>query len=109
MWGEKGNSRANINRHLQTHTEWHKHFTELEHHVVGKSGTAEVMYSFYPTSAPSMTKHIWFGAISFPEGRDKAADLVVVVCLRFGDAGREAAPLATEVIAKWHEIVNRKK
>jgi len=108
LWSEKGNSRAEICRHLRVYPEWHKRFMELEHRVVGKSGTAEVMYTFYPGEKASMTKHVWFGAISFPEGREKAPDLVVVVCLRFGDAGREAAPLATEVIAKWHEIVRKK-
>jgi hypothetical protein len=31
-------------------------------------------------------------------------DLVVIVFLRFGSAGKEAAPLAAKMIHKWREI-----
>jgi cell division protein FtsI/penicillin-binding protein 2 len=31
-------------------------------------------------------------------------ELVVVVHLRYGDGGKETAPLAAEVIRKWREI-----
>jgi len=31
-------------------------------------------------------------------------ELVVVVYLKYGDYGKEAAPLAAQVIKKWREI-----
>ena len=54
-----------------------------------------------------MCKDIWFGALSFKEGDDYRVDmpeLVVVVYLKYGDYGKEAAPLAAQVIKKWREI-----
>ncbi len=110
IWSEKGNCRPETIRHLQQNPEWKKRFLALEHQVVGKSGTAEVLYnlSMNPSSTAAMYKHIWFGAVDFGEdGGRNDPDLVVVVFLRFGDAGREAAPLAAEVINKWRELKRR--
>jgi cell division protein FtsI/penicillin-binding protein 2 len=109
VWGGKGPRSI---RTLRSRPEWMADYMSLEHQMVGKTGTAEVLYNPYPlpSSTPNMYKHIWFGAIAFPENkRWEDPELVVVVMLRFGDAGKEAAPLAAQVIKKWREIRSRER
>ena len=61
--------------------------------------------------------HVWFGSIAFQEkSKDKnqvtvllkdefgQPELVVVVYLRYGGYGKEAAPLAAQIAKKWREI-----
>jgi len=62
-----------------------------------------------PSSKAEMYKHIWFGGISFQKHqRVKETwddpELVVVVFLRFGDAGKEAVPLALKMVKKYREL-----
>ncbi len=54
--------------------------------------------------------HIWFAGICFkPNSSFAEPELVVAVYLRLSEAGgKEAVPLATEVIYKWREIQKRK-
>ena len=57
-----------------------------------------------------MYKHIWFGSIAFDPAapvkvRWESPGLVIVVFLRFGDSGKEVAPIAACMIRKWREIV----
>jgi len=47
----------------------------------------------------------WFGGISY---KDNEPELVVVVYLRYGGYGREAAPLAAQVVKKWREINHKR-
>lgn len=69
--------------------------------MMGKTSSAEVAYHpcLNQEAASILCKDIWFGALS--------SDLVVVVYLKFGDFGKEAAPLAAQMIKKWREISNR--
>ena len=74
----------------------------------GKTSTAEIAYN--PTldreMSPVITKNIWFTAVSFEDTLHFIhPDLVVVVHLRFGSGGKEAAPLAASMIEKWHAIL----
>ena len=78
---------------------------------IGKTSTAEITENpyMYPSSKAEMYKHIWFGGISFckHETREQTWDdpeLVVIVFLRFGDAGKEAAPLAFKMVKKFKEL-----
>ena len=80
--------------------------------MAGKTSTAEIAYN--PTldreQPPIITKNIWFTAISYPEERvDTPPDLVVIVGLRFGPHGKEAAPLAASVIDKWRQITKEQE
>ncbi len=104
VWGKHGNTRPQVIRKLHLNKEWRENFLNLEHQMIGKSGTAEIMsqLNYNPSSTPQMYKHIWFGAISFTE--QKMPELVVAVFLRYGDYGKEAAPLASEIIQKWRAI-----
>jgi cell division protein FtsI/penicillin-binding protein 2 len=72
--------------------------------MIGKSGTAEVpaRLGLGLGQPPYMYNHTSFGAVFFSE--DERPDLVVMVFLRYGTKGREAAPLAASVAKKWREI-----
>ncbi|MCH9624092.1 MAG: Peptidoglycan D,D-transpeptidase MrdA [Chlamydiia bacterium] len=78
----------------------------------GKTSTAEIAYN--PTldreQSAIITKDIWFTAISFPDKNIfSSPDLVVVVQLRYGSHGKEAAPLAASVIHEWHKILEEEE
>jgi cell division protein FtsI/penicillin-binding protein 2 len=112
LWSNKGNSRPDIIRALRLNPKLLDQFLSLRHQMVGKSGTAEVLFNpnLNPSSTGQMYKHIWFGAIAFDSETDWTnPELVVVVYLRYGDAGREAAPLAAQMIGKWREIKKKHK
>lgn len=82
-------------------------YPELENQIIGKTGTAEILYrgAIDEGSLASMQTHVSFGAISYPTAmRFEEPDLVVVVYLRFGRWGNQAAPLAAEMIKKWRQI-----
>ena len=80
------------------------------------------MYNPYilPSFKADKYKHIWFGCISFtPPKKDSKnlnfdkslwqnPELVIVVFLRYGTGGKEAAPIALEMIKKYREITNSK-
>jgi cell division protein FtsI/penicillin-binding protein 2 len=83
--------------------------------MIGKTGTAEILFNpnMNPSSKAQMYKHTWFGAISFaPDPADKVShsrpELVIVVFSRYGEAGKEGAPIAAQLIHKWREIQGRK-
>lgn len=109
--GEKGNARPTIIRSLNRHPEWKKNYLELQGgQLIGKTGTAEILYkSTIDVETPAFkVDHTWFAGISFlPEqqkSRDKA-ELVIIVYLPFSKSGgKEAAPIAAEMIKKWREI-----
>jgi cell division protein FtsI/penicillin-binding protein 2 len=104
--GAKGSARASVIRGLLTNPIAMRDYLSLQHQMVGKTGTAEIVCNFSknPSSAPQVYKYIWFGGISFKDAKKMDPELVVVVMLRFGDAGKEAAPLAAQMIHKWREI-----
>jgi cell division protein FtsI/penicillin-binding protein 2 len=84
-----------------------REYTSLAPSLVGKSSSAEKREQV-GLADPELYKHVWFTALSFDQelrpyvfGRP---DLVVVVYLRYGDFGKEAAPLAAALINKWRDI-----
>lgn len=101
--GEKGGARPSVIKALKTNPNWMRHYLALQQEMVGKTGTAEFLYkaSQNPSAKAEIYKNIWFGAI------DLKTPLVVVVYLRYGDSGKEAAPLAAEVIGKWRELLEK--
>jgi len=113
IWSGKGSGRPSAIRALLANPLLMGDYLSLKHQMIGKTGTAEILYNLSgnPSSLPQIYKHIWSGAISFDadplvpaKGRWEHPELVVVVFLRFGDAGKEAAPLAAQMIRKWREI-----
>jgi cell division protein FtsI/penicillin-binding protein 2 len=110
MWGAKGGARPSVIRSLRNSSLLQNHL-KLEHQIVGKTGTAEILYNpnINPSSKAEMYKHTWFGAISFhPTKSGKAnynqPELVIVVFTRYGEAGKEGAPIAAQLVQKWREI-----
>lgn len=103
------------------HPTMRKDFMGLKGQFVGKTSTAEVIerVGFDVTSPSKMYRHIWFGGISFSQGAKEnelpahsflfsdpygKPELVVVVYLRYGGYGKEAAPIAAQVVQKWRDI-----
>lgn len=97
-------------------------YVELKDRLVGKTSTAEQMENIDLDSIQGTNKytHVWFGGIlfnldSFGDHKQVfvendeygAPELVVVAYLKYGTFGREAAPLAAQVIQKWREIKSR--
>ena len=111
IWGEKGGARPSSLRMLRTHPHLSSEFMSLQHQMIGKNGTAQILFNpnANPSSPAQMVKHTWFGALSFvPEYSGKARydhpELVVVVFSRFADAGKQSAPIAAQMVKKWREI-----
>ncbi len=116
MWSSKGSARPNVIRSLHLNRSLYEDYSSLRHQIIGKTSTAEILYqpNANPSSKPQVVKYIWFGSASFaPEYplkvRFEHPELVVVVFLRFGDAGKEAAPLAAQIVKKWREINTKNK
>lgn len=111
--GSKGTARPNIIRALARNPQWMRNFVELKNQLIGKTGTAEILYkqTIDSESLAVIRNHIWFSGIAFePEEPQNwnNPELVVVVYLRYSESGgKEAAPLATEIIKKWREICKR--
>jgi cell division protein FtsI/penicillin-binding protein 2 len=106
VWGAKGSARAGVIKGLISHPLWMRDYLALQHQMIGKTSTAEIAINLNinPSSPPSIYKHIWFGAIALDKQKKNSPELVVVVFLRYADGGKEAAPLASQIIHKWREI-----
>lgn len=104
--GEKGSARKSAIKGFYGQEKLKKDYSDLTHKLVGKTSTTEILYNpyIYPSSKAQIYKHIWFGSILFEEDDYKKPELVVVVYLKFGDGGKEAAPLALQMMTKWKEI-----
>lgn len=111
--GTKGTARPNIIRALLGNPKWMRDYQELKDQLIGKTGTAEILYkqTIDSESLAKIQNHIWFSGVVFSEEDHQSwedPELVVIVYLRFSLAGgKEAAPLAVEVAKKWREIVKR--
>lgn len=107
--GVKGSARPGVIRGLLSNPIAMRDYLALQHQMVGKTGTAEIVcnFSMNPSNPSQVYKYMWFGGISFNDTRKTDPELVVVVFLRFGDAGKEAAPIAAHMIHKWREIKKR--
>jgi cell division protein FtsI/penicillin-binding protein 2 len=109
-------SLAGLSRFYRDYPEAISDYLELREDLVGKTSTAESVENIDLDliNGTNMYKHVWFGGIAFnkkEEGdrivfHDKFGEpeLVVVVYLRFGVYGKEAAPVAAQVVNKWREI-----
>ncbi len=109
VWGENGQAAPHRIRSLYQHPEWMADYKKLTNQFTGKTSTTEFRHkSTLDRETPAtMCKDIWFGSISFKDDvREKNAEpeLVVVVYLRYGSYGKEAAPLAAQIVKKWREI-----
>jgi cell division protein FtsI/penicillin-binding protein 2 len=96
-----------------------RNFTELKGQLFGKTSTSEVVENLDLDleDGTNIYTHVWFGCIAFKNesGKKKKTtflfkdefgepELVVVVYLRYGGYGKEAAPLAAQIVKKWRDI-----
>jgi cell division protein FtsI/penicillin-binding protein 2 len=98
-----------LSRLYVEHPEAISDYVDLKNQLIGKTSTSESMerIDFDEEEGTNLYTHLWFGGISFE--RDvtptfENPELVVVVYLRYGGFGKEAAPLAAQVVKKWREI-----
>jgi cell division protein FtsI/penicillin-binding protein 2 len=113
VWGEKGSARPSVIQALVQNPALLKEYKDLQHEFIGKTSTAEFTYKsdILPTSKAQKYNDTWFGAIGFDPNASKweKAELVVVVYLRFGDRGKDAAPLAAQMINKYRELKKKQR
>lgn len=78
----------------------------MQHNMIGKSSTAESFerLGINIGQKPFLYNHTWFGSVFFEKA---SPNLVVLIFLRYGTFGKEAAPIAASVAAKWKEICRR--
>ncbi len=113
--GEKGSARPSIIKKFYGRPTLKEYYKNLSHQFVGKTSSAEFTYNpnSNPSSKAEMFKNIWFGSIAFQEPKSETyskkdlwqnPELVVIVSLCFGDGGKEAAPIAAQIVKKYREI-----
>jgi cell division protein FtsI/penicillin-binding protein 2 len=111
-----------LSKIYRQHPEAINDYVALKEELLGKSSTAEAIENLgldHKVGSP-MVNHVWFGGIAFdktPSTNKKTflfrdtegvPELVVVVYLKYGGYGKEAAPLAAQVVKKWREIKQKK-
>ncbi|WP_348660467.1 penicillin-binding transpeptidase domain-containing protein [Chlamydiifrater volucris] len=79
--------------------------------VIGKTSTAEslVRTGLDREHGLMKMKHVWFGAVGFKDEELQNPDIVVIVYLRLGEFGKDAAPMALKMIDKWEKIRSAQK
>lgn len=107
---------SGLNRLYHHYPDYLKALTQLQNDFVGKTSTSESVENLNMDSieGTKMCTHVWFSAVYFDKDHDGTTfmfqdefgkpELVVVVYLRYGAFGKEAAPLAAQMIKKWREI-----
>lgn len=99
-------------------------YIDLKPQFIGKTSTAESVENIdlELEDGTNIYTHVWFGGVLFDQNilesddqhqflfRDasESPELVVVVYLRYGGYGKEAAPVAAQIAKKWKEIKDRK-
>ncbi len=117
--GAHGTARKSVISSFSPSSKEMRNYVDLQEQIVGKTSTSEIVERIDcdQVNGTHMYTHIWFSAISFTKNKGALSplptsqadlfsrpELVVVVYLRYGDYGKEAAPLATQMIKKWRDI-----
>lgn len=95
------------------HPEAISDYIDLKNQLIGKTSTAESMerIDMDEKEGINLYTHVWFGGIAFENDVNFSynhPELVVIVYLRYGAFGKEAAPLAAQIVKKWREIKKKK-
>jgi cell division protein FtsI/penicillin-binding protein 2 len=106
--GTRGGSRPAIMRANYDHPSAVRDYYEIHSDMLAKTGTAQLRYkrTLDVSTEAVMRLNVWFATISYKENQP---DLVVVVFLRFREAGRDGGPAAAQIIKKWREINSNNK
>jgi cell division protein FtsI/penicillin-binding protein 2 len=112
-------SLSSLTKLYRQHPNTIKDFTEMKESLLGKTSTSESVENIDLDleEGTSMYTHVWFGSIAFQQGKKDSnknifilkdefgqPELVVVVYLKYGGYGKEAAPLAAQIVKKWLEL-----
>ena len=96
--------------------------TALKEQILGKTSTSESVENIDLDlkEGINLYTHVWYGSIVFENNQqDKnkmslllkdefgQPELIVVVYLRYGAYGKDAVPLAAQIVKKWREIKQR--
>lgn len=96
-----------------------KQFKAVKDQLLGKTSTSESVENLDLDleEGTNIYTHVWFGSIVYDKEKSDqnkstfllkdeygVPELVVVVYLRFGGYGKEAAPLAAQMAKRWREI-----
>ncbi len=96
-----------------------KQLRAIKDQLLGKTSTSESVENLDLDleEGTNIYTHVWFGGIVYDSDKSDQnkstfifqdeyghPELVVVVYLRFGGYGKEAAPLAAQMVNKWREI-----
>ncbi|MES2273126.1 MAG: penicillin-binding transpeptidase domain-containing protein, partial [Chlamydiota bacterium] len=67
LWSPKGRARPTVIRNLVGNPLLMRDYLSLQHQIVGKTGTAEILFNPYlnPSAGAQLYKHTWAGVISF--------------------------------------------
>ena len=109
-------SLSSLSRFYANYPEAISDMIEMKKELIGKTSTAESVeqLDLDQKTGTNLYTHVWFGGISFQPRefilKDKFGrpELVVVIYLRYGDYGKEAAPLAAQIVKKWREIQQKR-
>ena len=79
-------------------------YKKIRPFMIGKTSSSESMeqWNLSRNEGVKKTTHGWFGCIAFDENDDP--ELVVVVYLRYAGRGKDAIPLAAQIIEKWRQV-----
>lgn len=108
--GDNGTARAGSIDELRNNPSAKYAYERISPYMAGKTSTAEIFYRPFLDKEGKviLCHHTWFGGMVFGDpGIFHNDSLVVVVYLRFGKYGKEAAPIAAKVIQKWREIQSK--
>ena len=115
-------SLANLTRLYKQYPDAILQFNELKDQMFGKTSTSESVENLDLDleEGTNIYTHVWFGSIVFPNksgDQNKTVillkdefgqpELIVVVYLRYGGYGKEAAPLAAQIVKKWRELKSK--
>lgn len=95
------------------HPEAISDYVDLKKQIIGKTSTSESMerIDLDEKEGVNLYTHTWFGGIAFENevtAKFEKPELVVVVYLRYGGFGKEAAPIASQIVKKWREIKQKR-
>ena len=118
------NSLGSFKRLYKEYPEAVKDYQNMFSYLPGKTSTAESVEAIDldQYQGTNLYTHVWFGGIAYEEEimhKEKEnfvfydsvgkPELVVVVYLRYGGYGKEAAPVAAQIAKKWKEIKAQRK
>ncbi len=113
--GPRGSARPTTIKAPHDHPLAHHEYRLVCPSLLAKTGTAQFRYKqIVAKNFEAYTKcNAWFASIAYPEELAVAPpqnpELIVVVFLRFRDAGSEGGAIAAQIINKWREIKKRSR